>query len=101
MIDGQAAGDGLDRRERVVHLVADDADQALKRLPLFFSQRTTQIREHQQLVGASTLPELAAPHFPSPRAGRERRVDDARGITGQVVIEGDLVGAAAEQTFCG
>ena len=49
----QAAGDRLDRRQRVVHLVTDDPDQALPCLPFLFAQRLAQIR---QTFGAAGRP---------------------------------------------
>ena len=86
----QAAGDRLDRRERVVHLVADDADQALPRLPLFFAQRLAQVGQDQQLVRPAALAELAAPDLPAADAAGERRVDDARRFAGQAIGEVEL-----------
>ena len=77
----QAAGDGLDRRQRVVHLVADDADQPLPREPLFLAQRLAQIGEHQHFVGPAPLPERAAADLPPPRARGEGRVEHPRRFT--------------------
>ena len=93
----EAAGDRLDRRERVVHLVADDADQPLPRLPFLFAQRLAQVREHEQLVRAAALPELAAPDLPAADAAGERRVDDARRLAVEAVVEAELLGVPAEQ----
>ena len=39
----EASGNRLDGRERVVDLVADDADETLPRLALFVAQRTTDV----------------------------------------------------------
>ena len=93
----QAAGDRLDRRERVVHLVADDADQPLPGLALLFAQRLAQVGEHQQLVRPAALAELAAADLPAADAAGKRRVDDARRFAGQAVGEAELLGASAEQ----
>ena len=65
----------------------------------FLAERTAQIRQHEQFVRTPTLPELAAPHFPSSDAAGERGVDDARRFAEEVRIEPDLVGVAAEQTL--
>ena len=74
----EAAGDRLDRRERVVDLVADDADQPLPRLALFVAQRPADVGEHEQLMRTSSLAERRAPHFPAARRAGERDVLDAR-----------------------
>ena len=81
----EAAGDRLDRRQRVVQLVADDADQPPPRLALLLAQRLAEIRERQQLVRRAALPEARAPHLPAAgaagegevlqRAGRLQRAD--------------------------
>ena len=83
----EAAGDRLDGRERVVHLVADDANQALPRLPFLLAQRLAQIGEHEQLVRPAALPELAAADFPAADAAGKRRVDDARRVARQAFGE--------------
>ena len=69
----EAAGDRLDRRERVVDLVADDADQPLPRLTLLVAQRPADVGEHQQLVRTAFLTERRAPHFPAARCRRGTR----------------------------
>ena len=46
----QAAGDRLDRRQRVVDLVAEHAHQPLPRLALLLAQRLAEVGQHQQLV---------------------------------------------------
>ena len=93
----EAAGDRLDRRQRIVHLVADDADQPLPGLPFFFPQRLAEVGQHQQLVRAAALAELAAPDLPPADAAGKRGVDDARRLAGQAIQQPDLVGIAAEQ----
>ena len=95
----QAAGDRLDRRQRVVHLVADDADQALEGLALFFAQRLAQVRQHEQLVRAAALAERAAPDFPAADAAGKRGVDDARRFALEAVLQPELLGAAAERAL--
>ena len=46
----QAPGDRLDRRERVVDLVAEHAHEPLPGLALLVAQRPAQVGEHEQLV---------------------------------------------------
>ena len=53
----EAVGDRLDRRQRVVDLVADDTNQTLPRLALFVAQRAADIGQHQQLERHAALPE--------------------------------------------
>ena len=74
----EAAGDRLDRRERVVELVADHADQALPGLALLVAQRAAHVGEHEQLHRLAALAEAAAPHVEAAGGPRERRLDDAR-----------------------
>ena len=74
----QAAGDRLDRRERVVDLVTDDADQPLPGLTLFVAERTADVGQHQELMGQTALTERRAPHFEPSRAAGERDVGDSR-----------------------
>ena len=93
----QAPGDRLDRRERVVHLVPDDANQALPRLSLFLAQRLAQIGEHQQLVRPPALPEQASPDFPPAHAAGKRRGDDARRLAAQALVEIEFGRAPPEE----
>ncbi len=95
----QASGDRLDRRERVVHLVPDDANQALPRLPFFLAQRLAQIGEHQQLVRPAALAEQASPDFPPAHATGKRGGDDARRLAAQALVEIELGGAPPEEPF--
>ena len=95
----QAAGDRLDRRERVVHLVPDDANQALPRLALFLAQRLAQVGEHQQLVRPAALAEQAAPDLPAADAAGKRSGDDARRLAAQALVEIELGRAPPEEPF--
>ena len=53
----EAAGDRLDRRQRVVQLVAEHADQTLPGLALLFAQRLAEVGEHEQVMRQAVLPE--------------------------------------------
>ena len=79
--------------------MADDPNQALPRLPLFFAQRLAQVREHEQFVRASSLPERTASNLPASDASRKRRIDDARGFTREAILEADIFRATAEQSL--
>ena len=76
----EAAGDRLDRRERVVDLVAEHADEPLPRLPLFLAQRLAQVGEHEQLVRPSALAERRCGAPPSGRTppGNAMSIDARR-----------------------
>ena len=53
----EAVGDGLDRRQRVVDLVADDADEPLPRLTFLVAQRAADVGHHEQLERDAALAE--------------------------------------------
>src|SRR3954454_13067399 len=77
----EAAGDRLDGGERVVQLVADDANQAPPGLALLFPERLAHVREDQHLVRLPALPELASPRFPPARpAGKVDVLNAAVGL---------------------
>ena len=89
----------LDRRERAVELVTDDAHEALPRLPLFLAQRAAELRDHEQLVRLAAFAEAAAANFPAAAAaGKHVRDDAARGL-GEHRGEPELRRAAALQGF--
>src|SRR6185436_16728476 len=93
----EAAGDRLDRRQRVVDLVADDANQPLPCLPLFVAQRPADVGEDEQLMRTSALPERRAPYFPAAGGAGERDVLDARGLAGETRAQPQLLGGASKQ----
>ena len=74
----EAAGDRLDRRERVVDLVAEHPHEPLPRRALLGAQHPAQVGEHQQLVRQAVLAESTAAQLPAPGAARERRLERAR-----------------------
>ena len=72
----EAAGNRLDRRQRVVQLVTEDADEALPRGALLVAQRLAHVGQHHQVMGEPALPERGVPHLPaSGRAGQGNRLD--------------------------
>ena len=76
----EAVRDRLDRRQRVVDLVADDANQALPRLTLLVAQRLADVGHDEQLERDAALSEMAACGPPSGRCrpGMCRRRSMAR-----------------------
>ena len=81
----ETSGDRLDRRERVVDLVAEHAHESLPRLQLFFAQRLADVGEHEQRVRPSVLAKRSATHFPSPGAAGKRDVHRTRRRTLQTL----------------
>src|SRR6266568_8993731 len=83
----EALRDRLDRRERVVDLMAQHADQALPRLTLLLTQRTTDICQDEQLVRAPALPERVAPQLPPAVASWKGELHDPRPVRRQALGE--------------
>ena len=79
--------------------MADDANEPLPGLTLLFAQRLAQVGEHEQLVRETALPERAAPDFPPADAAGKGGVDHARRLTGQAILQADLVRPTAEQAL--
>src|SRR5258708_18433869 len=88
---GEAARDRLDGRERVVHLVPDDANEALESLALLFAQRLAEVRQHEQLVREPALTERAAPDLPPADTSGERGVDHARRVPLEAILHAELL----------
>ena len=71
-------GHGFDRRERIIQLVSENANQPLPRLPLFFAQGAAHIGNHQQLVRQAALAKHAVPNFPAARLAGKNDGGDLR-----------------------
>ena len=69
--------DGVYEPSYTVQLMAQDSNEPLPGLPFFFAQSTTQIREHQKLVGHASFPKAAAAQSPPPHSTRKRHCHDA------------------------
>ena len=95
------AGHRLDRRERAIELMADDAHDALPRLALFLAQSARQLRDHEQLVRLTALAEAAAPNLPPPAAAGKYVRDDAAGLLREHARETELRCAAPLQILAG
>ena len=74
----QTSGNRFDRRERIVHFVAEDANESLPGAPLFFAKRAAEVGQDEQFVRQSALAKGAAANAPSPRAARETQASAAR-----------------------
>ena len=75
-----AVRDRLDRRQRVVDLVRQHADDALPRLLLFLAQRAAQVGEHEQLMRLAVAVERRSPQL-QPAAVRPERPSISRGVS--------------------
>ena len=60
----KAAGNGLDRRERIVDFVTDHPDKPLQGIALLLAQGNAHVREHQQRVRDAVLAKTGSPHHP-------------------------------------
>ena len=74
----EAAGDRLDRRQRVVQLVAEHADQALPGLPLLFAQRRLTSVSTSRWCGSPPCRNAPRRTSQRPAAAGERQRRDAR-----------------------
>jgi hypothetical protein len=60
----KAAGNGLDRRQRVVDFVPDHPDQALEGIALLLAQGNAHVGQYQERVRDAVLTESGSPHHP-------------------------------------
>src|SRR5690349_10170695 len=80
---GETSGNRLDRRERIVELVAQHAQQSLPRSPLFFTKRLTQVSQHQQLKLVPALAKRAATNVPTSNAAGKHHLHRLWRTTGR------------------
>jgi hypothetical protein len=93
----QRGRDRLDRGERVVELVAEDAHEALPRLELLLAQRPAEVAEHHQLVRAARPRGRCVRRMPQrPRRAAARRGQDPVGLALEAFSEADLPRVAPE-----
>src|SRR5215510_376355 len=78
---GKTPGNRLDRRERIIQLVAQDAQQALPCGALFFAKRLTQISQHEQLKLVPTFAKRAATNVPTSNTTRKDHLHRLRWTT--------------------
>src|SRR6266480_5928894 len=67
----QAGGERLDWGKRIIHLVAEHANQSLPGAAFFFAQRATEIRQQEQLMRQALLPKRASSNSPTTGSSRE------------------------------
>ena len=67
----KAAGDRFDRRERIVHFVAEHPNESLPGVAFLFAQRAAQIGQDEQLMRQAALAKVAFAARPSDRCRRE------------------------------
>ena len=97
----EAAGDRLDRRERVVELVAEHAYQAMPGFALLLPERDIDIAQHDERVRQPALPERAAPHLPLAAAAGKSNVHHSGSAAVETRREADVVGRAPHQLLDG
>ncbi|MCA9634602.1 MAG: serine/threonine protein kinase [Myxococcales bacterium] len=93
----EVLGDRLDRRQRVVDLVAEHPHEALPGLPLLLPQGPAEVGEDDQGVGEPALAEVAAAELPGPRAAREDGQQGPRGVALEAGREAERGRVAAEE----
>src|SRR5690606_25250826 len=98
----QRRRDRLDRRERVVDLVAEYADQTLPGMPLLLTERAAEVGQDEEPVRQPALPELACPRLPTTGLVRERRLEGPRALAAvQRIAQPEVVGREAEEPLRG
>ena len=75
---GQRRGHRADRRQRIVELVTEHAQQALPGEALFFAQRAAEIGDDEQIVRPAAFAETRAADFPATAAAGKRALDQTR-----------------------
>src|SRR5271167_1734984 len=60
----KAAGNGFDRRQRIVDFVADQPDKALECIALLLAQGNTHVGQNKQRVRDAVLTETGSPNHP-------------------------------------
>ncbi len=96
----QAAGDGLDGRQRVRKLVAQHADQPLPGRLFFFLQRQAHVGQQQQRVRRAVLAE-EPPCASSQRVGFDGEGVDGLVGRGQQVFQSQFARGVAEAAGMG
>src|SRR6202035_2465692 len=91
--------DGLNRRERIVELVAHHANQALPGLALFIAEGAAQIAEHHEVMRQAGLPKQTASHAPAAGTSRKSELHGARRVAFERCAETEFRGGEAEQAF--
>ena len=97
----QAAGDGFDRRQRVVQLVAEHAHQALPGLQFLLAQGLREIGDHHQFQRQAVLADARAAHAPAARAAREDGLQRGHRGTVQAYVHLQFAGGLTEQALGG
>src|SRR6266702_3626756 len=93
----QAGGKRLDRGKRIIHFVAEHANQSLPGAAFFFAQRATEIRQHEQFMRQALLPKRAPSN--SPTTGASGKAERKRFVLVNIVtgVEAKFLCAFAQQ----
>ena len=95
----QACRDRLDRRQRIVDLVAENADQALPGLPFLLAERARQVREDDQPEALASLAGDAPAHLPPAVPSRMAQLERARRGPREDRLEAEFAGGPAHGVF--
>ena len=94
-----AVRDRLDRRQRIVDLVRQHADDSLPRLLLFFAQRPGEVCEDEQLVWLAIASERRSTQLEPTALGPERTIEQSRCFALETAIEPEIPRMFAEQLW--
>ena len=97
----ETSGNGLDRCEGIIQLVADDADEALPRFQFLLAQRLAEIGDHDKFVRQSSFAKTGPAHPPAAGATGEGARQHAGVLAGEAVNEIEFAGLPAQESFGG
>src|SRR5262245_7417166 len=79
--------------------MAKHPEQPLPGLPLLFAQRLAQVRQPQELMGESALPERGAAHSPAAEPSRKGHLNRSRSLALKAIHQSEIIRGAADQPF--
>src|ERR1700730_15627425 len=77
--------------------MAEDADKTLPSMPLFLTQCSAEIRQHEQFMGQTALAKCTSPYAPTSRTSRKRERERRVFIRIQTNRKPELLSASSEQ----
>src|SRR5688500_7249578 len=89
----------MNRRERVIHFVAEDLHESLPGLPLLLAKRASEVGEDDELLRKAALKERPSADLPSPGAAGEGDVDDPRCVAGETAGQSQRIGRLSDQSL--
>src|SRR6185437_8473159 len=98
---GKALRDRFNRRQRIIELMPDDANQPLPREALLFAERVTQIGNQHELMRLAALAKAAAMDFPPAHFPGERDLSDVRRFHREAKLDAEFLRGVADGAFGG